>query len=263
MTLEECYRTLDLAPGAPMDEVKKAYRTMAKAWHPDRYTYTSVFRQRCEAKMRKINEAYQVLRERARSAKIPPSAPSPRRAAPRTEPHRSPPPPFTQRRPPPRPEPETEEGPEPAPGPNLPPEAWLEPWRWRKQSRPKRRPFFRWQFPKGEPDYAGLNQVGFCFGISIMAFVAYFFHWDRPSEPGYHEALRIIVSASCVYGAYFALARMYWEYTMLLVMLAVVLNPLLPVDMGPLEWRCFTLLCPVILAYLWLAMRKREAGKGA
>ena len=33
----ECYRLLELEPGAPLDAAKEAYRELIKVWHPDRF----------------------------------------------------------------------------------------------------------------------------------------------------------------------------------------------------------------------------------
>ena len=35
MSIEECYQILDLPPGASTEEIKRAYRKQAKAFHPD------------------------------------------------------------------------------------------------------------------------------------------------------------------------------------------------------------------------------------
>ncbi|KAF4667857.1 hypothetical protein FOL47_003363 [Perkinsus chesapeaki] len=35
---QECYRVLGLKPGADLDEIKAAYKRLARIWHPDKYT---------------------------------------------------------------------------------------------------------------------------------------------------------------------------------------------------------------------------------
>lgn len=74
------YETLGLQPGASLEEVKRAYRTLAKTWHPDRFTHDPVLKQQAEEKIKSINQAYRVLRDRLQthpvSGKAGPSAPS-------------------------------------------------------------------------------------------------------------------------------------------------------------------------------------------
>ena len=36
-TIEACYKTLRLTPDAKFNEIKHAYRTLVKHWHPDRF----------------------------------------------------------------------------------------------------------------------------------------------------------------------------------------------------------------------------------
>jgi hypothetical protein len=36
-TLEACYTTLGLTPDAKFNDIKHAYRTLVKRWHPDRF----------------------------------------------------------------------------------------------------------------------------------------------------------------------------------------------------------------------------------
>jgi DnaJ-domain-containing protein 1 len=36
-TLDACYTTLGLTPDAKFSEIKHAYRTLVKRWHPDRF----------------------------------------------------------------------------------------------------------------------------------------------------------------------------------------------------------------------------------
>ncbi len=52
------YEVLGLQKGAGEDEIKKAYRTMARKYHPDLHPDNV---EECEEKMKEINEAYSVL----------------------------------------------------------------------------------------------------------------------------------------------------------------------------------------------------------
>ena len=64
------YKILEISPNATDDEVKEAYRKMAKKYHPDNYA-GSPLADLANEKMKEVNEAYdQILNERkqARSA---------------------------------------------------------------------------------------------------------------------------------------------------------------------------------------------------
>jgi hypothetical protein len=55
------YRALELNPGAPLDEVKKAYRLLVKVWHPDRFINDQSLQQLAHQKLVGINQAYDEL----------------------------------------------------------------------------------------------------------------------------------------------------------------------------------------------------------
>lgn len=63
--LERWYRILELEPGASFDEVKQAYRDLARIWHPDRFGGDPRLRQRAENRQKEINEAFQQLEAHA------------------------------------------------------------------------------------------------------------------------------------------------------------------------------------------------------
>src|SRR5579859_6515127 len=52
------YETLGLTKSASADDIKKAYRKLALAWHPDKHAGDKT---EAERKFKEINEAYQVL----------------------------------------------------------------------------------------------------------------------------------------------------------------------------------------------------------
>lgn len=54
------YEVLEISKNASKDEIKKAYRELAKKYHPDQYG-NNPLRDLAEDKMREINEAYQYL----------------------------------------------------------------------------------------------------------------------------------------------------------------------------------------------------------
>ena len=57
MSLEECYRLLELQPGASEQEVTRAWRDLVKVWHPDRFANDPLMRKRAEDKVKALNQA--------------------------------------------------------------------------------------------------------------------------------------------------------------------------------------------------------------
>lgn len=62
MTLDECYRMLDLERGASQEEVRRAHRDLTKVWHPDRFGHDAALRRKAEEKLKAINQAYEAIR---------------------------------------------------------------------------------------------------------------------------------------------------------------------------------------------------------
>src|SRR5580704_16025460 len=50
-----------LTRAATQTEIKDAYRTLAKVWHPDRFPGDEHLRAKAEEKLKEINSAYQLL----------------------------------------------------------------------------------------------------------------------------------------------------------------------------------------------------------
>jgi len=66
--LDNYYKALNIKSGAPLEEVKKAYRSQAKFWHPDRFPSVSdKMRKQVEEKLQEVNHAYQRLDEYLKS----------------------------------------------------------------------------------------------------------------------------------------------------------------------------------------------------
>ena len=99
-TTNRALHSLDLAPGASIDDVKKSYRELALIWHPDKVP--DRVKDRATAKFTEINEAYQWLVRNPDKLRMPSSsrsssqrqAPprhrtSPRSSHTRTEHHRT------------------------------------------------------------------------------------------------------------------------------------------------------------------------------
>ena len=63
--MKDPYEVLGISPGATNEEVKKAYRELAKKYHPDNYADSPVS-DLAEEKMKEINDAYdRIQKERA------------------------------------------------------------------------------------------------------------------------------------------------------------------------------------------------------
>lgn len=90
--IEKAFRTLGLEPGAKAEEVRAAYRRLAKRNHPDKFAYDPRQQARATARMKEINAAYRALRPYVdgtpRPSPAPPPRPPPRPAGP---PRRPPP----------------------------------------------------------------------------------------------------------------------------------------------------------------------------
>jgi hypothetical protein len=84
LTTIECFAVLELPPGASGDQVRAAWRDLVKVWHPDRFAHDPELRRRAEAKLKRVNEAYELLRtgRARRDAASPRWTAEPSRAAP-------------------------------------------------------------------------------------------------------------------------------------------------------------------------------------
>ena len=63
MSKRDYYEVLGLSKGASDDEIKKAYRRMAKKYHPDVNKESGA-----EEKFKEVNEAYEVLSDPQKKA---------------------------------------------------------------------------------------------------------------------------------------------------------------------------------------------------
>lgn len=61
-SFSQYYALLGLQPGASATEIKKAYRQLAKQWHPDNFPNDPAQRQQAEEKIKQINVAYEALK---------------------------------------------------------------------------------------------------------------------------------------------------------------------------------------------------------
>ncbi|MFN2511190.1 MAG: J domain-containing protein [Pyrinomonadaceae bacterium] len=65
--LKKCYDVLGLSPGASPEQLKLAYRDLAKVWHPDRFVHDPRLQAKAQEKLKEINEAYEQFRSRPTS----------------------------------------------------------------------------------------------------------------------------------------------------------------------------------------------------
>lgn len=56
------FQVLEIEPGASKDDIKQAYKDLAKVWHPDRFSEDSRPQQKAENKLKRINAAYEFLK---------------------------------------------------------------------------------------------------------------------------------------------------------------------------------------------------------
>ena len=74
--LNECYVLLGVAPTVSAQELKAAYRDLAKVWHPDRFSHDPRLQQKAQEKLKAINEAYDLLTS-GKAVRRPARTPSP------------------------------------------------------------------------------------------------------------------------------------------------------------------------------------------
>jgi len=56
--IEHYCQILGLQPGATEPEVREAYRTLVKVWHPDRFSGDPRLQEKAQEKLKEINAAY-------------------------------------------------------------------------------------------------------------------------------------------------------------------------------------------------------------
>jgi DnaJ domain len=61
--INRCYRTLELEPGASLEQVRQAWRELAKVWHPDRFPNDTKLQRKAQERLKGINGAYEILQQ--------------------------------------------------------------------------------------------------------------------------------------------------------------------------------------------------------
>ena len=69
--MEKYYKILGLPVNASPEDIKKAYRKLAKQWHPDRFHHNPEEQKQAEEKFRQIDEAYKMLRSYVKGEPLP------------------------------------------------------------------------------------------------------------------------------------------------------------------------------------------------
>lgn len=79
---DRCYELLGVRPGVSVQELKSAYRDLAKVWHPDRFAHDPRLQQKAQEKLKEINDAYeQLISEKTPGRRVPPTTAKQRRPA--------------------------------------------------------------------------------------------------------------------------------------------------------------------------------------
>ena len=67
--MKDPYTVLGVSRNATDDEIKKAYRALAKKYHPDNYEDSNPLKELASEKMKEINEAYDAIQRQAGNKK--------------------------------------------------------------------------------------------------------------------------------------------------------------------------------------------------
>ena len=78
--MKDPYKVLGVPPDASDDEIKKAYRALARKYHPDNYNGSDLA-DLAEEKMKEVNEAYDAVKKMRETGHIPDSRPRSRHPA--------------------------------------------------------------------------------------------------------------------------------------------------------------------------------------
>jgi len=62
-TIEQAWQLFGLKRGADLKTIKKAYRQLAKQWHPDQFVGDESAIKQAETKIKEINQAYELIKQ--------------------------------------------------------------------------------------------------------------------------------------------------------------------------------------------------------
>lgn len=68
VTRKEALTILEVAETATREEIQRAYRTLARVWHPDRFPNDPELQRKAQDKLKQINAAYEILKSAAFAA---------------------------------------------------------------------------------------------------------------------------------------------------------------------------------------------------
>src|SRR5688500_7377612 len=57
----KCRHVLEVEQNASMDEIRLAYKTLEKVWHPDRFVNDHALQAKANEKLKAVNRAYEIL----------------------------------------------------------------------------------------------------------------------------------------------------------------------------------------------------------
>lgn len=220
------WEALELEPGSDLDAIKRAYREQARTWHPDLFPYDEALRRRCEERMRQVNAAYEALRELGEGG-LPPLPEETQAWRPAEE----------------EPPPAAEEDQSRSGG-------------WLGAPRPRRAEGTDAASRAPAPEWASLGNMAAALTLASAALGALFV-LPNHNAVALGQAMRAVASPALAFAAVAAAARGVLETALGLGLLALALNPVLPVPMSLEDWRIFNAVTPVLLLgmFVWTAKR--------
>ena len=66
---QKAFEILGLGTDSSLEEVRHAYRTLVRVWHPDRYSDDPILQQKAQERLKEINEAYRLARRQVATRK--------------------------------------------------------------------------------------------------------------------------------------------------------------------------------------------------
>ncbi|MBI5596418.1 MAG: J domain-containing protein [Elusimicrobia bacterium] len=122
--------------------------------------------------------------------------------------------------------------------------------------RPAPPPFVPSRPPGGIPAFASMGRLAAAMSAAGLALSVLFVLPNQTWAP-YWTGMRLVAGPALAYAAAASFARGVWEMGLGLILLALALNPVIPVPMGLEEWRIFNGLTPPLLIgmFVWISKR--------